>query len=235
MAGKDLYGVLSFLNISQVYLMSHDKGVGVSAAFAANHRDMVKRVSFIDYPLPGFGIYEAAQTPSRAWTLRQNWQLAFFSLPDIAEYFISGKEKQMLAWYFYHSSYAGNSAISEDKLNRYTTAISKPGFLRSGLEYFAAEYDDAAFFSSTLKSNPLQLPVLAMGGEASFGSIPLLQQAWGGAVTNATYDVVPKAGHWIGEWNTAHISSACANRTYQCRRREPRVGRKQISTIHQPR
>ena len=232
MAGEDLHGILSFLNISQVYLMSHDKGVGVSAAFTANHRDMVKRVSFIEYPLPGFGVYEAAETPSRSWTLRQNWQLAFFSLPDIAEYFISGKEKQMLAWYFYHASYAGNSALSEDKLNRYTTAISKPGFLRSGLEYFAAEYDDATFFGLTLKTNPLQMPVLAMGGEASFGDISVLQQAWGSAATNVTYDVVPKAGHWIGELDPARPFLACAKCAHPRRGRESRLGRQSLSTLH---
>jgi hypothetical protein len=57
---------------------------------------MVESASLISYPLPGFNIYEAAQTRSWSCTLCQNRQFAFFSLPDEAEFFISGKEKQVL-------------------------------------------------------------------------------------------------------------------------------------------
>lgn len=200
-ASEDLFGVLQFLNITQAYVAGHDKGVGVVAALSANHRSLIKRVAMMEYPLPGYGLYEAAETPSHSWTLRQNWQLAFFSLPDVAEYFIRGQEKRMLSWYFYHASYTGNSAISEDRLNKYTTAISKPGFLRSGLEYFAAQYQDADFFTSRFASNPLTIPLLAMGGEASFGDYALLKQAFSKVGSNVSYDIVPKAGHWICKSN----------------------------------
>jgi hypothetical protein len=93
----------------------------------------------------------------------------FFSLPDITEFFISGKDKQILVWHFYHASYVGNSALSGNKLNRYSTTISKPVCLRSDLEDFAAEYDDVAFFRSTLKASLLIMTVLVMGGEVIFG------------------------------------------------------------------
>jgi hypothetical protein len=54
----------------------------------------------------------------------------------------------MLAWYFYHASYSGNSVFTQDMLDRYITEISKPGFLRSVLGYFDAETvgKDTIFF-----------------------------------------------------------------------------------------
>jgi hypothetical protein len=55
------------------------------------------------------------------------------------------------------------------------------------VEYFAAEDDDSGFFSSTLNSNPLQMPVLAMGGERGFGDITAHQQASGNAPAELTY------------------------------------------------
>lgn len=198
-AAADLKGVLDFLNITVTYVVSHDKGVGVAAALAASNRQLVKRLVMADYPLPGFGFYEATQTPSPNWTAYSNWQLAFFSVPEVAEFFIKGKEREYLIWYFYHTSYSGNSAVPEEKLVAYTRAVQKPGFLRSGFKYFGAQWEDARFFNESLRPQPLSMPTLVLGGEASLAPVEVQKQAFQGAVSNATYDVIPKAGHWIGE------------------------------------
>ena len=199
----DVKGILDFLNINQTYLFSHDKGSGIAAALTAKYRSIIKRTGFSEYVLPGFG-YEQFQDPTPTWSLYSNWQLAFFSVPDAAQYFIQGREREMLSWYFFHASYSGTAAISEDDLNQYTDQISKPGFLRSGFGYFASSVValDAAFFDSTLRSRPLSQPALVLGGEASFAPASLLQRLWGPTGTNVTAEVVPKAGHWIGMNNS---------------------------------
>lgn len=153
-ASEDLKGVPDFLIINQTYLVAHDKGNGQSAALNAKYRSLVKRAAYTEYVLPGFG-YERVFSPELGVTgLYQNWQLAFFSVPDAAQYFTQGQEKQMLAWYFWHASYSGNSVISQDYLDRYTREISKAGYLRSGLEYFNTAEDDAVFFNSTFIRRP---------------------------------------------------------------------------------
>lgn len=193
--------MLDFLNISQTYVVSHDKGVGVATALAANNRDLVKRIVLCEYPLPGFGVYEAIQTPSPRWDAYWNWQLAFFSVPEVAEFFLTGREREYLIWYFYHASYSGNSAVPEAKLVAYTRSVQKPGFLRAAFDYFGSQWRDAAFFNATIRPQPLSMPALVLGGEASFAPVELLQTAFQGAVSNATYELIPKAGHWIGESN----------------------------------
>lgn len=197
-ASEDLKGVLDFLHINRTYLVAHDKGNGQSAALNAKYRSLVKRAVFAEYALPGFG-YERVVSPELGVTgLYQNWQLAFFSVPDAAQYFIQGQEKQMLAWYFWHASYSGNSVISQDYLDRYTREISKPGYLRSGLEYFNTTLEDAFFFNSTLGVQPLENPTLVLGGEADLAPVALLEEFWGPILKNPSYDIVPKAGHWLG-------------------------------------
>ena len=199
---EDLKGVLDFLNITKVYVLGHDKGCGPTAALSAKYRSLVKRVGFSEYPLPGFG-YESVWGPTPAWDLYQNWQLAFFSVPDAAQFFVQGREKEMLAWYFFHASYSGNSAISTADLDRYTREISKPGFLRSGFEYFATGTvtKDAAFFNATIKPHPLAQPMLVLGGESSLAPVAFQKAIWGDVGREITYDVIPKAGHWIGEFS----------------------------------
>lgn len=107
----------------------------------------------------------------------------------------------MLSWYFFHSSYSGASSISVDTLTQLADSISKPGFLRSGLEMFSNPNIalDAAFFNSTLGKTPFQQPMLVLGGEASFSPKSLLTEIFSPIATNLTPDVVPKAGHWIGK------------------------------------
>ena len=104
----------------------------------------------------------------------------------------------MLAWYFFHASYSGNSVISEDLLNRYTREISKPGFLRPHFEFFATTKQEAEFFNRTIAKTPLANPILILGGEVSLGPIA---KVWGKTGTNVSYAPVPKAGHWLGKYH----------------------------------
>ena len=197
-ASEDLKGVLDFLNINQTYVVGHDKGSGLIAALHAKYPSLVKRAVYTEYALPGFG-YENVVSPELGVTgLYQNWQLAFFSVPDAAQYFIQGREKQMLAWYFWHMSYSGNSAISDDYLDRITREISKPGYLRSGLEYFNTTEKDAVYFNSTLRVQPLENPALVLGGESSLAPAAWIEAIWGPIFKDFSYDIVPKAGHWLG-------------------------------------
>lgn len=83
--------------------------------------------------------------------------------------------------------------LPETKLEMYTRAVQKPGFLRAAFEWFGSQWRDAAFFNASIRPEPLAMPSLVLGGEASLG--PVVQQAFQGVVSNATYDVVPKAGH----------------------------------------
>jgi pimeloyl-ACP methyl ester carboxylesterase len=197
-SAEDLKAVLDFLNITETYVFSHDKGAGMATALAVKYPSLVRRLGVSEYALPGFG-YETTSAPAPYWDLYANWQLAFFSVPDAAEFFISGKERQMLEWYFFHGSYSGPTSFTEDTVNRYASSISKPGFLRSMLGPFdnKAIAADASFFKGTLGKEPLSMPMLALGGEASFGTA--IGMAWGSVARNFTPDVVPKAGHWIGE------------------------------------
>ncbi|KAH8681292.1 Alpha/Beta hydrolase protein [Xylariales sp. PMI_506] len=210
-SAEDLKGVLDFLNISSTYVFSHDKGVGFATALAIKYPEAVKMLGVSEYLLPGFG-YQQAADPGVFWDLYQNPQLAFFQIPDFAEALMAGREKNFLEWYFYHASYSGTTAFPEDIVNRYASSIAKPGFLRAMLGPFSAASvaADTALFNSTLPSNPLAMPVLGLGGEASFGLLSLLQQVFGSLGTDLELDIVPKAGHWLGDENPVWVANRIA-------------------------
>ncbi|KAI2469564.1 putative hydrolase [Annulohypoxylon bovei var. microspora] len=207
-SAADLKGVLDFLNVSRAYVLAHDKGVGMAFALAAQNPGLVRRLAAAEYVLPGFG-YEAAATPAPYWDLYQNPQLAFFQIPDFAEFLMAGRERRFLEWYFYHGSYSGPTAFSEDTISKYASSIGKPGFLRAMLGPFsaAAIAADNSFFAGTLGASPLDVPVLALGGEASFGLESVLQGLFGPVASDLEIDVVPKAGHWIADENPVWVAN----------------------------
>lgn len=197
---EDLKGVLDFLKITKTYVFSHDQGGTPAAAVSIKYPSLVQRVAISEYPLPGFG-YEAVWVPQPYWDLYRQWQAAFFSVPEGAQFFIQGRERELLTWYFFHAFYSGNSVILNDHLDRYTRELSKLGSLRSALEYFGVDTvsKDAIFFKAALGSYPLSQPVLILGGEASFAPVALQKRFLAAIGKDITYDVVPKAGHWIGK------------------------------------
>jgi pimeloyl-ACP methyl ester carboxylesterase len=198
--GADLKAILDFLNITTSYVFAYDKGVGLATSLAIEDPDLVDRLIIAEYPFPGYGYSTDVTSPD----LYQNWHLGFFAVPDAAEFFINDRVKEMLSWYFFHASYSGTQSISQDHLNRYTSEISKLGFLRSVLSYFAAVWEDEQYFTRHFGNgtNKLQMPVLALGGEASFAPTDLLRFAFTPVVEILDVDLIPKTGHWIDECAT---------------------------------
>jgi pimeloyl-ACP methyl ester carboxylesterase len=72
--------------------------------------------------------------------------------------------------------------------------------MRSGFAQFAAFDQDAADNRAWLAAgNRLSMPVLALGGEKSFGStMAVVMRA---AASDVTEGIIPDSGHWIMEEN----------------------------------
>jgi hypothetical protein len=67
------------------------------------------------------------------------------------------------------------------------------------MEYFAAVWADEQYFTAAFAKGKLHMPMLVLGGEASFGPVSLMGELFGGASDNLIAEAIPKAGHWIGE------------------------------------
>ena len=120
----------------------------------AKYRFLSKRAVYSEYVLPRVCYDDIVSRELGVTALYQTRQLPLFSGPDAAQYFVQGREKKILEWYFWHTWYSGSSVISQDYLDRYTWELSNPGFLRAGLRYFATTKQDDKFFNSTLRGNP---------------------------------------------------------------------------------
>ena len=200
---RDLRGLVDHLGLGAINLAGYDLGAGIAGAYARQFRDGVRRLAVMEFALAGFG-FEQQMTPQAEWTLASNWHLALFSVPDAAEWLCSGRERELLSWFFWHLSYAGGQ-VDPEQFEEYVRQVSKPGALRAGIEYYAAVFQDARD-NAELKESPLTVPTLALGGEASSG--PALEQIWSPVARDLRTQVIPRAGHWLGDENPEAVADA---------------------------
>ncbi|MBC8050471.1 MAG: alpha/beta hydrolase, partial [Chitinophagales bacterium] len=164
---QDVMTLLTQLGVNRFDLAGYDLGSGVAYSLAAQWRNAVRRLAVMEFGLPGFG-YEQFMTPTPQWDAGANWHLAFFTVPQVAEWAFKGRERELLTWFFWHLSH-NEAAVSPAHFEEYVRQISKPGALRAGIEYYAAVWRDAED-NKALAQTPLECPVLAIGGEASAGA-----------------------------------------------------------------
>ncbi|WP_269144790.1 alpha/beta fold hydrolase [Nostoc sp. WHI] len=94
----DIYQLVhEVLGCDRIHLVGYDQGAGTAYAYAATHPEAVRRLVLAEFVFPGFG-YEEYITPKRGWD--NGWQLVAFTVPDLCERFIAGRERDLLSWYF---------------------------------------------------------------------------------------------------------------------------------------
>ena len=200
---RDIHKLTTALGLGPIGLAGYDLGAGVACAYARQFRDDVGRLAVMEFALAGFG-FERQMAPQSDWTLASNWHLALFSVPEAAEWLCRGRERELLSWFFWHLSYAGGR-VTATHFEEYVRQVSKPGALRAGIEYYASVWQDA-LDNAELKERPLSMPALALGGEASSG--PALEQIWRPVLSEFRAQVIPKAGHWLGDENPDAVADA---------------------------
>jgi pimeloyl-ACP methyl ester carboxylesterase len=189
---EDVAGVLDSLKVDKVDLVTHDIGNMVGYAFAAQHPERVKKFVVIDAPLPGIGPWDDIV---RSHAL---WHFSFYG-PD-AERLVKGRERIYLDR-FWNEFSADPKKFDEASRKHYAKLYAAAGAMHAGFEQFKAFDQDAADNKAFIAKGMLTMPVLAIGGEKSFG--PMMGTVMRAAATNVQTAVVPNSGHWVMEENPA--------------------------------
>ncbi len=187
----DIAGVLAVVGVDQIDLVAHDIGNMVAFQFAAQHPEQVRRLVLIDAPIPGVGPWEEVLKNPLLWHFR-------FGGPDM-ERLVAGRERIYLDR-FWNEFSANPAKFSEAARVHYAQLYALPGAMRAGFAQFGAFDQDAADNRAWLATGArLRMPLLAVGGEKSFGAtMAMVMRA---AATDVRESIIPESGHWIMEEN----------------------------------
>jgi pimeloyl-ACP methyl ester carboxylesterase len=118
-----------------------------------------------------------------------------FRGPD-AERLVAGRERIYLDR-FWNEKSADPKSIDEDRRQHYAALYARPGAMRSAFNQFAALTQDAVDNKALAGKGKLKMPVLAIGGEKSYGA--RVEEDLRYVADNVTGAVILNSGHWIME------------------------------------
>jgi pimeloyl-ACP methyl ester carboxylesterase len=184
----DVAGVLDALKIAKADLVTHDIGNMVGYAFAAQYPERVTKFVLMDAPIPGVGPWDEVLKNPLLWHFR-------FGGPDM-ERLVAGRERIYLDR-FWNEFSADPQKFSEESREHYAKLYARPGAMHAGFAQFAAFDQDARDNQMLLAKGKLTMPLLAIGGEKSFG--PMMAAIMRIAATDVHELTIPDAGHWLME------------------------------------
>jgi pimeloyl-ACP methyl ester carboxylesterase len=186
---RDLATILDQLGFQEIDLVTHDIGNMVGYAFAALFPQRVSRWVVMDAPLPGIGHWDHQLKSPKVWHFN-------FRGPDV-ERLVAGRERILLDR-FYNELSATPSRIDEETRDHYAALYARPHAIHNAFGgQFAAFAQDAIDNRQLAASGKLKMPVLAIGGDHSYGPGLATEIAFVAADVRAA--VIENSGHWIME------------------------------------
>ena len=193
-----LHDAVTALGFGNVSILAHDLGVGIGYAYARLYPQSVNRLMVLDSELNGFG-------------LEANFGFSFhfdlnMAAPPTPEDIINNREAEV-AYLNYLYSFANKAgAITNQDKNTWYGAYNCPENREAGYNYYRAFSADATWDQNTATPK-LTIPVVAMGGEDSFGTAVATSMT---SVDSDVHAVVaPDSGHYIPEEDPGFLTE-CA-------------------------
>jgi pimeloyl-ACP methyl ester carboxylesterase len=121
------------------------------------------------------------------------WHIPFNRVDKVPEQLIRGRED---IYFGYEFAIQAGKKLREDVVRYYVRLVSNPESLRGSLGFYRA-WDETVAQNAQRKNRPLAMPVLAIGGAASWGE--LVGNEMKLLATNVQSVVIPGTGHWVAE------------------------------------
>lgn len=186
----DIRAVVGKLGQDRTAVVGHDIGTMVAYAYAARYPDKVTRLVVMDAPVPGVPPWDQIILSPALWHFNFGGEMA--------ERLVAGRERLYLDRFW--NDFAANPArVDEATRAHYARLYAQPGAMKAAFAQFNTISTRDVADNRISAQVKLPMPVLAIGGEKSFG--PKVAEVMRNAATNVQEAVVPGAGHWLMEEN----------------------------------
>ncbi len=190
--GNDLVAMMDVLGHPRFAIAGVDTGMLIAYAVAADHPDQVDRLIVGEAPIPGI-------TPSPPLVLpdlvkARLWHIPFNQQEIVNEQLVAEREEIFFDAEFDAS--AGMNKLPQYAVDYYVEGLSDRDALHGTFQLYRA-FAATGAQNEQRKAQRLKMPVLAIGGEESSGSMP--QDTMELAADYVEGLVIPGTGHWLAE------------------------------------
>jgi pimeloyl-ACP methyl ester carboxylesterase len=187
----DLVALMDALGHERFAVAGHDTGFAIGYALAADHPDRVDRVALAEIPGPP----GAAPSPPVFVPSAVNdrlWHIPFNRVEKLPEQLVAGREDVFFGYEF--AIQGGN--LPADVVDYYVGMLSDPESLRGSFGFYRG-LDATLAQQQQRQGKRLAMPVLAIGGAASYGDH--VAEAMQLVADDVQSVVIPGTGHWVAE------------------------------------
>jgi pimeloyl-ACP methyl ester carboxylesterase len=202
---QDVFLLAESLGLGPINLAGWDVGAAVAYAYAANHRASVRRLAYLDEPLPGFSYERYAAFSPETSIGGGFWWAAFHMVSDLPEALVSGREELYLSWFFNRLSY-DKGAIGREDLAEYVRAYAAAGTMRASRGFYRDVFASSAQNRESA-GETLTIPVLAIGGTPPFATGTTPQEDMEAVAEDVRGLVFAECGHFLPEEKPAELAA----------------------------
>ena len=203
-SAKDVHQLLTQLGLNNgVQIAAHDIGEVVAYAYAAQFRSEVRSMAVLEAPIPDESFYHFPvlnADPNQPTA----WHFGMFQLP-LAEKLIAGHERVFVKDLMLEYVAGDKSPFTASDFDFYAHFLKEPGRLTAMLGAYRAFRTDVQQNKEFLAQGKLQMPILAIGGERSFGS--LIADQWREYAVNVQGRVLKNTGHFVNEERPKEVTA----------------------------
>jgi len=187
----DLVALMDALGHQRFAVAGHDTGFAISYALAADHPERVDRVALAEIPgspgtVPAPPLFVPGPLNDRLW------HIPFNRVDKLPEQLVEGRGD---IFFGYEFAVQGGK-LPDEVIDYYVRMLSNPDSLRGSFGWYRA-FDATLAQDEQRKSRRLTMPVLAIGGEASYGEH--VGEAVQAVADDVQSVVIPGTGHWVAE------------------------------------
>ena len=191
----DLVALMEALGHERFAVVGHDTGFIISYALAADHPQRVARVALAEIPGPPMPdpfppLFVPESLNNRLW------HIPFNRVDDVPEQLVRGREDIFFGYEFAIQTGDGTK-LPDDVVDYYVRLLSKRDALRGCFGLYREWDATLEAERRPAQARPLTMPVLAIGGAASWGEE--VGKAMKPLANDVQSVVIPGTGHWVAE------------------------------------
>ncbi len=135
----DVRGLIEAFGEREAVIVAHDWGGGIAWTFAMEHPEMTRRLVVMNCPHPAIF---ATHLRSNRRQMAKSWYMFFFQIPWLPETLLGLNHAALVGRAVRESTIVKNQ-ITDDDLRVLRDAASRPGALRSAINYYRAVFRSA--------------------------------------------------------------------------------------------
>jgi pimeloyl-ACP methyl ester carboxylesterase len=196
----DMIALMDTLGHEQFAVVGHDTGFAISYALAADHPERIKRVVLAEIPGPPLA---SASPPLFVPAPLNNrlWHIPFSRVENVPEQLVEGRER---IFFGYEFAIQGGK-LPDEVVEYYVSLVSRQDALRGSLGFYRA-LDATLAQNEERRTRQLTMPVLAIGGGASYGAH--VGEAMRHLANDVQSVIISGAGHWVAEEEPDQVLAA---------------------------